>query len=485
MSVRGKVQQHLQQALMAFWPEDPIERKKTYLLAFCFLVGIGCYTLVKELKDLIFINIVGLEAVPEAKILSLLVLIPMVFIYARFVDVMRRHQLLCFYSLAYSIGGLICAYFIGHPTIGLGNTDTGRGRLFGWIFYFFIEGYQPFLVSVLWSFVNSITKPEDVKSGYIVMTAFSKLGGVITAGLAWFFLSWQGNPSIACLSCVASYQFLLISSSLVLLVVPLTILYFKRVIPASYIHGYEAAYQFEKHRMHQTETILSKQNWWQSLKSSLSSMFSGLYLLLRYPYVMGIFGMIFFWEIINVIFNYIRLEIGQKASGSALEFGSYLYQQTCLMHIVGLTMVLVGTSTIVSWLGERRSLIAVPVLIGLVITYYLSVQTMAAATLAYLVMRAINYAFAYPLRESLYIPTTKDVKFKSKSWIDGFGSKLSKGFGSGYNIVVRSVSQNMLFSVHMTFFAIIIGLWSVMAHFLGRRYETVVAHNEVIGVEKS
>ncbi|MBN2267171.1 MAG: hypothetical protein JW725_02400 [Candidatus Babeliaceae bacterium] len=455
---------------------DSIELRKFLILAAVFFLVIGGYTVIKELKDFVFINIVGLRELNYAKMLSMVVLIPLVFLYSRFVDLLRRHQLIYLYSIIYGLGGIIFAYFLGHPTIGLANTMQSSSRLFGWFFYFFIEGYQPFVISLIWAFVNSITRAEDVQNGYVVVTASSKIGGALTAALAWFYLN---SRYVSCEPMsVGSYQLIMVAASCMLLLVPFVIFFLMKKIPASHMHGYEAVYKFEK--KHEKE--LKKQE--GSLKENLVSMFSGLYILFRYPYLLGVFGMIFFWEIVNVIFNFIRLSVGQAAAHTPTEFCAFLYGQICLFHLVGLVFVLLGTRNFIRWFGERKSLIAVPLLIGAVICYYLTVRTATAAALAYIVLRAINYAFAYPLRESLYIPTTKAAKFKTKSWIDGFGAKLSKSFGSCYNIIVSSVASSLLFSVHIVFFAGVIGLWTLVANWLGRRFETAVKNNEVIGVEE-
>lgn len=459
--------------------DDKIERYKILLLSACFFLVIGGYTLAKELKDSVFLNIVGLEYLPKAKLISMIILIPMVFLYSRLVDVLRRHQLLSFYAALYALGGLICAYFIGHATIGLPNTDTSPYRLFGWFFYFFLEGYPPFVVSVLWAFVNSVSRPESVKDNYIIMVLSSKLGGTITAGLAWWFLSMQ-VAGRTMFTDVGSHQAILVFGSLMLCIVPFMVYYLRSAIPGSYLHGYEAAYKVEKKRSVEEKKAQKTEG---GLFKTLIGMFSGLTLIMRNAYVMGIFGMIFFWEIVNVVFNYLRLEVGQAATKTTAGFGVFLYQQACFTQGIGVFVVLLGTKTLISWLGERKSLICVPLLIGAIISYYLFVQTLFAATFAYVVMRAINYAFAYPLRESLYIPTTKDMKFKSKSWIDGFGSKVSKGAGSYYNIVIQSISNASIFTVHLAFFGVIIMLWTAMAHFLGRRFESAVKNNEVIGAD--
>lgn len=477
MSLRLNLKSKISNFFRSFTQIDSNERSKVILLSICFFLVIGGYTLIKELKDSVFLSVVGKESLPLAKMLSMLVLIPMVVLYSKLVDWLRQSDLLCLYALIYSMGGLICVYFLGHPTIGLSNTDTSTTRLFGWFFYFFLEGYAPFVVSVLWAFVNSITAPEEIKNNYIIMTASSKLGGAVMAGMAWWILSTNAN-GMAIFSDVAMYQLLLIVASFILLLVPVVIAYMMKRVPAKYMHGYEAAYRIEQ-KLEAAEKAAEKEKKPRGFKATFYEMFAGLWLLLRYPYVLGIFGMIFFWEIVNVIFNYMRLCVGQAESHSITEFGAFLYQQACFTHIVGFVFVMLGTRTIVARLGERRSLIAVPLLIGTVIACYLAFQSKTAVALAYVIMRAINYAFAYPLRESLYIPATKAVKFKSKSWIDGFGAKLSKTAGSTYNYLMPL----SILSVNIVFFSIVIFAWVVMANALGRRFERAVKNNEVIGAE--
>lgn len=458
--------------------KDVVERRKILLLTVCFFLVMGGYTIVRELKDLVFVNIVGLEAIPTAKLWCIVVLVPLVFFYSYLVDALRRNQLLCVCTIVYALTGIICAYFLGHPTIGLPNTDASSSRFFGWFFYFFMESFQPFLISVLWSFVNSITRPEDAKDGYVFMVAGGTFGGALMAALAWLFLATQ-STCYAVFSCTASYQTLMLFASCMLLLMPLVIIYLMKKTPKEHLHGYEAAYKFEKEREDNGETT----GIWNRIKG----MSDGLFELIKYPYMLGMFGMIFFWEVINVIFSYLRLGAVKEASGSTLDFGVYLYQQMVVFHLIGLVIVMIGTRTMVTWLGERRSLIAIPIMIGIVVSAYLIVvaafpsYVMVTASAAFLLMRAINYAFASPLRESLYIPTTKAVKFKTKSWIDSFGAKISKATGSCYNLVIQAVPGAAIFSVHVAFFAGMLFLWGFVAHFLGKRFETAIKNNELIG----
>ena len=458
-----------------FFDVEKHERPKVILLMVAFLLVIGGYTVVRTLKDSLFISIVGTEYYPRAKALSIFILIPAILIFSKLVDVLRRHQLLYFYVLLYGIGGLIIAYFLGHPTIGLLNTDPSKYRIFGWIVYFFIEGYNPFVVSLLWSFTHSITAPEAAKTNYPLLVAASKMGGMLTAGLSCALLMRRVPVEQQLAYDVSNHQILLAGSSLILLIVPLIIYWLIHAVPGRYLHGYEAVYQVEKQR--------SKQEHKEKSHPFFAGIFSGLTLLVRTPYVMGIFGVIFFWEVVNVFVNFERLSAGQRCALSISGQTSYYLQLDFLVHMVGIVITLLGTRALIQLLGERKSLLLVPIATGLLVFYYLSMPSAFAMAIVFVIIRSINYAFASPLRESLYIPTTKEMKFKSKSWIDAFGVKLAKGVGAGYSGLLVGVGQFMTGIYHILFFGIIFSLWIVTAHLLGRRFEQAVEKNEVIGSE--
>lgn len=455
------------------------ERLKLLLLSLSFFLIIGGYTVVRTLKDSLFIHIVGKEYIPQAKLWSILILIPAVLLFSKLTDILRRHHLIYFYAMLYGIGGLIIAYFIGHPTIGLANPETSKFRLFGWFIYFFIEGYQPFVVSLFWSFCHTLTTPDAAKVQYPLMVAASKFGGILTAGGACIFLRCADcGPATAIAADVFNHQLLLVISSLLLLLVPLVIGYLVRKIPNRYLHGYEAAYQVEVKREKSQDGDSGAA---QGIFAFLQDIFSGLIRLVRYPYMLGIFGVIFFWEVINVFVNFERLGAAQHAALTMSGRTAYLLYQDSLVHAVGIVITLVGTRVLIDLLGERKALLIVPLATGSLLLYYLTVKSAFAMVVVFVLIRSINYAFASPLRESLYIPTTKDMKFKTKSWIDSFGTKIAKGIGSGYNSFIESLNSNMIFTSNALFFGCIIGLWILVANMLGRRYESAVRKNEVIG----
>lgn len=452
------------------YDQNYYERLKLIFLTLAFFCVIGSYTVAKELKNSVFVYIVGEDYIPWARTGAMLALIPAVFIYSLLVDRLRRYQLLSFYSGLYAILGLLFAYLLSDPVIGIVNTNESPYRLFGWIFYFFVEGYSPFVVSVFWAFANSVNSPEGAKKSYGLMVSGSKIGGMLTSGLAIMLLSYQATDSVM-YSDVYNHQVLMAVSSLLLLAVPVIIFIMMKKIPGRYLHGYEAVYQVEKERQKQGE--------------SKTGMFAGLSMLLKYPYVLGIFGMSFFYEVVSTVLSYFSVALAKQNSDTMSEATGYLLKIMFITHAVGFIISFFGTGWLFNRLGTRLCLLLVPASAGAVLLFYiLNITSSQALLISFVVLRAINYAFSWPLRESLYIPTVKEIKFKSKSWIDAFGSKFAKSSGSALNIAAKWVGPASYFATYSFFFTGIIGLWVGTAFLLGRRFERAVAASEVIGVDE-
>ncbi len=244
----------------------------------------------------------GNKSLGWAKMISMCMLIPATLLYAKLVDSMSRIRLLCFYSGMYGIVGLIIAYFLADPIIGLPNTVASSDRWFGWFIYLFYEGAVPFVVSLFWSFANSVTSPDAAKKGYPILIAGSKLGGVCTAGLAWMLLTPSSIIGTIGLSDILIHQIILVVASILLCCAPVIVYYLLQVGNEQNLHGYEAAYQVEKKE--------------EEDGTDQTGMFSGLKMMLIQPYILAIFAIIFFYELINVVIAFQRIEILKAGADS-------------------------------------------------------------------------------------------------------------------------------------------------------------------------
>jgi AAA family ATP:ADP antiporter len=434
---------------------------KIIILGLCFFLIIGSYTLLKELKDAIFTLIVGYKYLPDVKAVSLFIMVPMALLYSWLSEKIARHHLLSFYAVFYAIGSMIIAYYIKHPTIGLANCMADKCRLFGWVVYLFFEGLSPFLVSLNWSFLNSISCPGDIKSSYIIMAGMGKLGSLIFATFAWLLMS-KGMSFFTLYSDVDLYAFLLRFSSFSLLCIPILLFYLVYRTSSNTLKGYV--------------DINSK----KESKKEEKKFNSGFMTIFKNSYVISIVGMVFFWEIVNVIFNNLRLIIAFSDTHEISEFSSFLFKSTATTSLISLLFVVIGTNSIVRYFGERKGLLLIPILTGSMMILFLINQTATMVIVTWTVIRSINLSLATPIRESLYIPTSRDIQFKSKSWIDSFGQKFCKGFGSLYNKLIQFVPVSFINLFQVGFFAGVIVMWTWLAYYLGKRWEKAVSKNEVI-----
>lgn len=448
------------------------ESKKFLLLGVTFFFVIAAYTLVQALKDSIFSSVVGKYYVNYARFASMCMLMPAIVFYSKMVDKMRRYYLLCFYAGFYAVMSLVFAYYMGDPVVGIGNTQQDPSRLFGWFFYFFSEGFSPFVVSVFWAFVNSVSSPHNAKNRYGNITACSKIGGMLSAGICWLWLGWKDVNGNGIVSDVMNHQLILLMAALFLLAIPMVILYLMYAVPGRFLHGYEAVYQAEKIKKETGKTD--------------TGMFAGVKMLIKYPYVLGIFGMVFFYELLNVVLSYLRIGVAQANSKNVSDLSAAFFQMMFMTHFVGFIISFFGTRTLLKKLGERVCLILTPLTIGFVLLIFMfNTDNPSVIVLAFVVMKAVNYAFSWPVREGLYIPTVKEIKFKSKSWIDAFGSKFAKSSGASFNLFAESLGASMFIPAHAAFFVSVVGLWTLTAWLLGSRFERAVKNNEVIGLEET
>jgi len=87
-------------------------------------------------------------------------------------------------------------------------------------------------------------------------------------------------------------------------------------------------------------------------------------------------------------------------------------------------------------------------------------------------IRGLHYALNKPARENLYIPTTKEVKYKSKAWIEVFGTRIFKATGSSICKLPLAFSNGFLFIMPF--------VWAVVAFMVGTQYDESVKNNETV-----
>ena len=115
------------------------------------------------------------------------------------------------------------------------------------------------------------------------------------------------------------------------------------------------------------------------------------------------------------------------------DVNKFLFNYALAVQVIACAFALFGTSYFQRKYGIRFCLVAYPILIGAALVAYIIHPSLHTVTYLMLIGKSLNYAFNQPAKESLYIPTVKNIKYKSKAWIDMFGMRFAKASGSLIN----------------------------------------------------
>ncbi|MFH1461730.1 MAG: Npt1/Npt2 family nucleotide transporter [bacterium] len=444
--------------------QAPYDFKKSLLLGGAFFFIIATYSVIRPLKTSVFLGMVGKEYQPLTKILTILILFPVLFLYSKLVDKLRRYQVIYYFLGFYFVAVIIAAIVLMHPAIGLPNTNTSPYRIFGWIFYLLIDLYSLLVVSTFWAFANSISTPEYAKSNYGKIVAFSRVGGIITPILSWIVIEKLT------VSHIKSIPFLLIAAALLLIFAYLCVAKIIKVIPGYLLHGYEAVYKTEKQK--------------KDIPEKKVGILDGLKLILTQPYVLGIFGLVYIYEAISVILDYqMQVQMSVATNNSVGSMSSFMFLYTASFQILGLIFSFFGTSIMLKSIGVRLCLFVMPIASILMMFGLLGWPSLSTIFIIMVLLRALHYGFNAPVREILYIPTTKDIKFKSKAWIESFGRALSKTSGSAFNFTYRGMAYLALTRLNVIAIIGLSSIWTVITYLVGKKYNKTINDNQVIGEE--
>ncbi len=448
------------------------ELKKFLLLAIIFGFVIGVYWLLRPIKDGIFCKMSGSLNIPYAKMLSLVIVFPLVMIYSKLVDKFPRHRV--FYALCaiYGTLALMFAYFFSSSTLGLANTEVitlvgGKtdtqhvlllGRMIGWAWYIFIESFGSIIVALFWSFNADITSPDSAKKGYPIIGMGGQLGGVMGPLLIATQAKNLGAHTMAFIAGIWIFC------------IALMIKIFVTITPKEQLVGYQSAEEANSPKVKKEETGFTE----------------GLKLMLSKPYLLGIFAVISLYEVVVTIFDFQLKSLSASKFASAGELSAYLGEYGVWTNGIALVCMLLGINVIARKLGLTTALVLMPILVALGVgALFLSstLEPEIALTVAFWVMvlsKSINYALNQPTKEQLYIPTTRDTKYKAKAWTEMFGSRSSKAAGSVVNVIKKYVTPDMFVIVSSLFSLGLIGIWIAVAFYLGKTHKKAVTENKVV-----
>lgn len=416
-------------------------------LIFSFIIGV--YWVLNPSKDVIFFHTVGADYFSWAKIVSLFVMAFVLLLYAKLVDLFPRHQLFYIICFIYGSLALLFCWLIFHPTIGIANAELSPYRLLGWLWYSFVESFGSLIVALFWTFASDISTPESAKKGFSIVALGAQFGGVL-GPLLFYNSAKVWNPGWFAL--VGAIGIFLIAFFIFL---------FMKFTPSSELVGFDSIDKKSEN------------------KKPSAGFFEGLRLIFSSGYLFGIVTVVMLSEVIATVIELYVKTFAWAEYPEIHDLSSFLFRYAIFANGIALLSLLFGIGAIGRSFGLLKTLLLLPILVAVGILLIVYNPTLNVTLFVFVAFKGLNYALNQPAKEQLYIPTSREAKYKAKAWIDTFGSRTAKGVGSSIHML-RPMMQAFFIEVSAGICLGLIGIWVVAAWYVGTVHAKAIKDNAVI-----
>jgi len=442
------------------------EFKKFLRMGVIFSFIIGVYWTIRTLKNAIFITLVSASQLPYAKTASLLFLLPVIMLYTKLLDKYSREKIFYILSTFYGVAALFfgvsfaLTQHLDHATIE--GWFSWVLMFIGYGFYLFVESYGSLMPALFWAIAADITLPDSAKKGFSLVVAIGQFGGIFGP---YFInslprrLGFTTNALSIYLAAAAIFVSLLLVRN-----------FFKKT-PSALLASYHGSNEEKEEKQQEKE----------------AGFFEGLRLLARHKYLLAMFAVISFPEIISTIFDlHFHSLAAQQYSG--VHLAEYLGTYGSAVNMIAFLCLIFGIGNITRVLGIGTSLFLMPLIYGAAIFGFITFNSLNFLFMLMAGSKAINYALNGPAIKQLYIPTTHDVRFKSQAWMETFGSRGAKEVGAVFNMLLGPLQKSLGVAAGRARHAMLgsyfgfslVVLWIFIALFLGKKYKTAIDNKKVV-----
>jgi AAA family ATP:ADP antiporter len=384
----GAPKNTIERALSVFADVRAGEGAGVLLLTLTVFLLLGSYYLLKIAREALILTEGGAEVKAYSAAAQAVLLLAVVPLYGWLGSRVPRMTLITFTTLFFA-SNLALFYLAG----------TAGART-GILFYIWIGIFNVFVVSQFWAFANDVYTEGQGRRLFPLIGVGSSLG------------AWIGATAAVPLVERARFTpFTLMVAGAAILVVSLGLTYAVHVRETSRAEPEAAAIG---------EQPLGREG--------------GFELVMKDRYLFWIAMLTIVLNIVNTSGEFLlgRLVVDQAESlypaAQLVErqryiagfYGSFFGA----VNLLGLILQLFVTSRVIRWLGVRGALFILPVLALVNYSIIAVAPLLAVVRVTKTLDNSVDYSIQNTIRQALFLPTTREAKYKAKAAIDTFGMRL-------------------------------------------------------------
>lgn len=205
--------------------------------------------------------------------------------------------------------------------------------------------------------------------------------------------------------------------------------------------------------------------------SEHQSVWRGLLLTLRSPYLLAIAGYLFCYALTSTLFYFQQARVVELAFETRDARREYFATVDLWVNILTLASQVFLTGRVMATFGVAATLAFLPVLTLVGFIFIGADPTLTPFVIFYVLRRAGNFAFSRPARETLFTVIPRDAKYQAKTFIDTFVYRAADAVATPFDFLVQSLQFGVAGLAYAA--APIAIFWFGLAIFLGRRQKTL------------
>ncbi|MGH9341183.1 MAG: NTP/NDP exchange transporter [Acidobacteriota bacterium] len=407
-------------------------------LFFFFFLVIAVFQILKPLKKGLFVNSYGdygAEMELYAKLanigMALLAMIFFTYLYNR----MPRQQIIY----------VLCVFFIAwFVWFAFALVDPGWFSI--WSFYLIGDVETTLFVAAFWAYATDLSNSDQAKRLFGVIGGGGVIGGWVGISFASTLLESIGMRGL-----------LIMTTAMMVLIGVLTFGIERWIRQTGVFHGPTHLREVRKRASQE--------------KSKFREAIEGARLVAASKYLAAIVGIMAFYEIASQVIDYqfsTLLEPFETDVGTQSYIAKVYFYANTLAVLVQFFLV----SLIMRKLGLTTALLVLPVAILATSPVFLAVPTLTVVSFFVFFENGLNYSIQQTSRESLFVPTSPDEKYKARAFTDMFVQRAAKGVGIGAVIALGLLGFSARQFTWITITVVI--LMALCGIYAGRRFASTI-----------